>query len=117
MTALAMFSAPVQSLRSLQSTSSSQRTWLALGLATLMLVAFSAIAATNTGTSLQGAFNLVNDIVNGYGKQLMFVLGFAVAMVGFMVQNTTGTIMKFIGFAIFLGTALSSGLGLVGALV
>jgi hypothetical protein len=77
----------------------------------------NAMAAGTGGTAIQAAYNAVNDMVNGYGKQLLMVIGFAVAAIGYMAANATSVVMKFIGFAIFLGVALPAGVGLAGATV
>ena len=87
----------------------------ALALTTLM--AFAALAAGTGGTALQAAYTAVNDMVGGYGKQLLTVIGFAVAAIGYMATNATGVVMKFIGFAIFLGVGLAAAVGLVGAVI
>jgi hypothetical protein len=83
----------------------------------LLVVAFTALAAGTGGTALQAAYTAVNDMVGGYGKQLLTVIGFAVAAIGYMATNATGVVMKFIGFAIFLGVGLAAAVGLVGAVI
>ena len=92
--------------------------WMLVALLGLMaLIASQSIAATNTGTALQAAFTAINDMVNGYGKQLLIVIGFAVTAFAFMASNATGVIMKFIGYSLFLGMGLTGALTLVGATV
>lgn len=91
--------------------------WAFLGALALMLVAFGAGAATNNGTALQSAYTALNDMVNGYGKQLLTVMGFGVAAIGYMAANATSIIMKFVGFAIFLGVGLAAAVTLVGAVI
>ncbi|MCW5632767.1 MAG: hypothetical protein KIT17_05460 [Rubrivivax sp.] len=83
----------------------------------LLGAAFAALAAGTGGTALQAAYTAVNDMVGGYGKQLLTVIGFAVAAIGYMATNATGVVMKFIGFAIFLGVGLAAAVGLVGAVI
>jgi hypothetical protein len=83
----------------------------------LLLLAFQVGAATNDGTALQAAFTALNDMVNGYGKQLLTLIGFAVAAIGFIASNATSVIMKFVGYAIFLGVGLAGAITLVGATV
>jgi hypothetical protein len=83
----------------------------------LLVAAFTALAAGTGGTALQAAYTAVNDMVGGYGKQLLTVIGFAVAAIGYMATNATGVVMKFIGFAIFLGVGLAAAVGLVGAVI
>ena len=97
---------------------SSRRVTAALMLAlALMFLAFTAIAANNGGVALQAAYNTLNDMVNGFGKQLLTVIGFAVAAIGFIASNATSVIMKFVGYAIFLGVGLAGAVALVGAVI
>lgn len=92
--------------------------WAFFGaLAMTLLIAGLATAATNNGTPLQAAYNTLNDMVNGYGKQLLTVMGFGVAGIGYMATNATGIVMKFVGFAIFLGVGLAAAVALVGAVI
>lgn len=91
--------------------------WAAFGAVALMLLALDAGAATNTGTALQAAYSALNDMINGYGKQLLTVLGFAVAAIGFIAANATSVIMKFVGYAIFLGVGLAGAITVVGAVI
>ncbi len=56
-------------------------------------------------------------MVNGYGKQVLTLIGFAVAAIGFIASNATSVIMKFVGYAIFLGVGLAGAITLVGATV
>jgi hypothetical protein len=83
----------------------------------LLMVAGFALAAGTGGSALQAAYTSVNDMIGGYGKQLLTVIGFAVAAIGYMATNATGVVMKFIGFAIFLGVGLAAAVGLVGATI
>ena len=101
----------------LHSTRNVNLLYMLLAVAALYLLAFQVGAANNTGLALKPAFDILDGIVNGYGKQLLFVLGFAVAGITYMVANTTSVIMKFVGYAIFLGVALAGGLTLVGAVI
>lgn len=88
-----------------------------LMLVALSLVAFGVGAAGTTGAALEGAYDALDDMVNGYGKQLLTVIGFAVAAIGFIASNATSVIMKFVGYAIFLGVGLAGATSLVGAVV
>ena len=83
----------------------------------LLMVALQAGAAGTGGTALQAAYNSVDAMVNGYGKQLMTVIAFAMAMIGWFASNSSGVILKFIGFAVFAGVGLAAAVGLVGALI
>ena len=83
----------------------------------LMVLAFTAISANNNGVALQAAYNTLNDMVNGFGKQLLTVMGFIVAAIGFIASNATSVIMKFVGYAIFLGVGLAAAVTLVGAVI
>lgn len=87
------------------------------GMLGLILIAFSAGAATTTGTALLTAYTALNDMINGYGKQLLTVIGFAVAAIGYIAANATSVIMKFVGYAIFLGVGLAAATTLVGAVI
>lgn len=91
--------------------------WLAFAALALVLMALNAGAATNTGTALQGAYTALDDMINGYGKQLLTVVGFAVAAIGFIAANATSVIMKFVGYAIFLGVGLAGAVTIVGAVI
>ncbi|CAD5366881.1 conserved membrane hypothetical protein [Rubrivivax sp. A210] len=90
---------------------------LPAALAVLLMLGHPAFAATNTGTALQAAFTSLNDMVNGYGKQLLTVIGFGVAAIGYIAANATSVIMKFVGYAIFLGVGLAAATTLTGAIV
>lgn len=83
----------------------------------LMVMTFDVGAAGVTGTALKDAYDALNAMVNGYGKQLLTVIGFAVAAIGFIASNATSVIMKFVGYAIFLGVGLAGATSLVGAVV
>jgi hypothetical protein len=83
----------------------------------LLALTFDAGAAGVTGTALKDAYDALNAMVNGYGKQLLTVIGFAVAAIGFIASNATSVIMKFVGYAIFLGVGLAGATSLVGAVV
>lgn len=91
--------------------------WATLAVLALLILAFDVGAATNTGTALQAAYNSLNDMINGYGKQLLTVIGFGVAAIGFIAANATSVIMKFVGYAIFLGVGLAGAVTLVGAVI
>lgn len=91
--------------------------WLGFAVLALLIVAFQVGAAGTGGTALQSAYTAVNDMVNGYGKALMTVIAFALAMIGWFASNSTGVILKFIGFAIFAGVGLAAAIGLVGAVI
>jgi len=82
-----------------------------------MLFAFDAGAASNKGTALQAAYNSLDDMANGYGKQILTLMGFVIAAIGYIATNASGVVMKFIGYAIFLGAALSAAFTLVGAVI
>jgi hypothetical protein len=91
--------------------------WTALGLLGLFAIGFRVDAANNNGAALQTAYTALNDMVNGFGKQLLTVIGFAVAAIGYLAANATSVIMKFVGYAIFLGVGLAAAVGLVGAVI
>lgn len=91
--------------------------WMVFGALALLLLAINADAATNDGTALQAAYNSLNEMINGYGKQLLTVVGFAVAAIGFIAANATSVIMKFVGYAIFLGVGLAGAVTVVGAVI
>ncbi|MBQ0946397.1 hypothetical protein KAK07_23880 [Ideonella sp. 4Y16] len=82
-----------------------------------LLFAFDATAASNKGTALQAAYNSLDDMANGYGKQILTLMGFVIAAIGYIATNASGVVMKFIGYAIFLGAALSAAVTLVGAVI
>jgi hypothetical protein len=89
---------------------------LAIGLAMLLAI-LGAGAATNDGTALQAAFDTLNEMANGYGKQILTLMGFVVAAIGYIATNASSVVMKFIGYAIFLGAALGAAITLVGAVI
>ena len=82
-----------------------------------LLIVFGATAATATGTALKPAFDMLNDIVGGYGMQLLVLVGFVAAAFAVMAVNATGAILKFIGFVIFLAVGLGAALALSGAVI
>ena len=63
------------------------------------------------------AFDLLNDIVGGYGKQLLVLVGFIAAAFALLAVNATSAILKFIGFVIFLAVALGAAVSLSGAII
>jgi hypothetical protein len=91
-------------------------TYLAFGIA-LLMAAVMASAATNEGTALQAAFETLDEMANGYGKQILTLMGFVMAAIGYIATNAAGVVMKFIGYAIFLGAALGAAITLVGAVI
>ena len=92
-------------------------TWLALALTIALLGAFDLHAATNKGVALQAAYTSLDDMANGYGKQILTLMGFIVAAIGYIATNASGVVMKFIGYAIFLGAAFTAAIALVGAVI
>lgn len=82
-----------------------------------MLATFGANAATDDGTALQAAYESLNDLANGYGKQILTLMGFVIAAVGYFGANSSSAVFKFIGYAIFLGAALGAAVTLVGAVI
>lgn len=84
---------------------------------TCLMLALGAHAATNEGTALQGAYDSLNQMANGYGKQILTLMGFVIAAIGYIATNASGVVMKFIGYAIFLGAALGAAVTLVGATI
>ena len=91
--------------------------WLILLSAMLVMAFGTAFAAGTTGTALQGAYQTLDELVNGYGKQLLTVVGFAIALITYMAANATSIIMKFIGFCIFGGAGLTAAITVMGALI
>jgi hypothetical protein len=82
-----------------------------------LLLTASVYAAGTTGTALKPAFDLLNDIVGGYGKQLLVLVGFIAAAFALLAVNATSAILKFIGFVIFLAVALGAAVSLSGAII
>lgn len=95
--------------------------WRACAVALLalmsMLIIEGAVAATTTGAALKPAFDTLNDIANGYGKQLLVLVGFVSAAFALLAVNAAAGILRFIGYVIFLAVALGAGLTLSGALI
>jgi curli biogenesis system outer membrane secretion channel CsgG len=85
--------------------------------AVALLAMFNVTAATTEGTALQGAYTTLDDLANGYGKQILTLMGFVIAAVGYFGANSSSAVFKFIGYAIFLGAALGAATTLVGAVV
>jgi hypothetical protein len=83
----------------------------------LTLLAFGAMAAGTTGAALQQAYTALNDMVGGYGKQILMLMGFTLTAFGYLATNASGVVMKFIGYAIFLGVGLAAATTLVGAVI
>lgn len=94
-------------------------TLLRLGWVLLLAMGFflAAHAATNDGTELKAAFDAMDGLVNGYGKQLLVLIGFALTAMGYFATNTSSVVMKFVGYAIYLGTALGAAVTLTGTLI
>lgn len=84
---------------------------------TCTIAALGVHAATNEGTALQAAYDSLNQMANGYGKQILTLMGFVIAAIGYIATNASGVVMKFIGYAIFLGAALGAAVTLVGATI
>lgn len=74
-------------------------------------------AATATGTALKPAFDTLNDLTNGYGKQLLVLVGFVGAGLAMLAAQAMGAVMKFIGFIVFLAVGLGAAVTLSGALI
>lgn len=95
--------------------------WSAVALALIavlaLMTAFGANAAGTTGAALKPAFDAINDIANGYGKQLLVLVGFVAAAFAVLAANAASAILKFIGYIIFLAVGLTAALALSGALV
>jgi hypothetical protein len=85
--------------------------------AALLLAVLGATAATNDGTALQEAFETLDGMANGYGKQILILMGFVMCGIAFIATNAAGVVMKFIGYAIFLGAGLGAAVNLVGAVI
>lgn len=97
---------------------SKRRTALLLALAiTLSALATVATAAGVTGAALKPAFDAINDIVGGYGKQIIVIVAFVAAVLGAMALNATGAILKFLGIILFLSFGLGVALTLSGAVI
>ncbi len=88
-----------------------------LSLALLCLCITAAYAAGTGGAALQATFTMVNDMIGGYGKQLLTVLAFAFALIGYLASNATSVVLKFVGFAIFASVGLGAAIAIVGATV
>lgn len=96
--------------------------WTALAFALIAALAFLAAmqganAAGVTGAALKPAFDAVNDIVGGYGKQLLVLVGFIAAGFSILASNAASAMLKFIGYIIFLGVALGIAVAVSGAVV
>jgi len=89
---------------------------LIAALATLAAIS-GANAAGTTGLALKPAFDALNDIVGGYGKQILILVGFIAAAFAVLASQATGAILKFIGFTIFLAVGLGAAAGLSGAVI
>jgi hypothetical protein len=96
--------------------------FMLVGLSVLFLLATVGLsgmaeAATTTGAALKPAFDALNDIVGGYGKQLLVLIGFIVVALGFWAVTAGALIVKFVGYIIFLSVALAAAVTLSGALI
>jgi hypothetical protein len=90
---------------------------MVFALAVSLLAILSATAAGTTGVALQGAYDQLDDLANGYGKQIMTLMGFVICAVGYFGANSASAVFKFVGYAIFLGAGLGGAITLVGAVV
>jgi hypothetical protein len=92
----------------------------------IMLVALAALlfcignlafGAGTTGAALQPAFDALNELTGGYGKQLLVIVGFVAAAFSLLAANATSAILKFIGYVVFLAVGLTAGITLSGAML
>ena len=90
--------------------------YMLIGLALLFAAALAG-AATNEGTALQAAYEALDELANGYGKQILTLMGFIVTAIAYLAANAASVVMKFIGYAIFLGAAFGAAITLVGAVI
>jgi len=90
---------------------------IAIALALTFMLTCAVQAGGTTGAALKPAFDMLNDIVAGYGTQLLVLVGFVAAAFAVMAVNATGAILKFIGFVIFLAVGLGAAIGLSGAVI
>jgi hypothetical protein len=74
-------------------------------------------AAGVTGAALKPAFDAVNAIVGGYGKQLLVLVGFVAAGFSILASNAASAMLKFIGYTIFLGVGLGIAVVVSGAVI
>jgi hypothetical protein len=85
------------------------------------LVAMAAIggaeAATTAGDSLKAAYDTLNGLSAGYGKQLVVLVGFIATAFGMLASQATGPVLKFMGVVIFLAVGLGAGITLSGGLI
>lgn len=102
----------------MKNTAQNRMSLIALFAVALALFApMAAQAATNTGTALLPAFTALNDMVGGYGKQLMVLVGFFLGAIGIMLAQAASALMKFVGYTIFLGTGLAAAMTVSGAVI
>lgn len=90
---------------------------LALLTTVILMFAAGAFAAGNTGTALQAAYDSLNDLAGGYGKQILTLMGFVIAAVGYLGANSSSAVFKFVGYAIFLGAGLGGAVTLAGSVI
>lgn len=91
--------------------------FILIGALSLIAAMTGAQAAGTTGTALKPAFDALNDIVGGYGKQVLILVGFIACAFAVLASQATGAILKFIGFIIFLSVGLTAAVGLSGAVI
>jgi hypothetical protein len=82
-----------------------------------VLVVQTADAATTTGTALQAAYQALDDLAGGYGKQIIVLVAFITAVFGIIAMNATSVIVKYIGVLVFLSVGLGAGITLSGATI
>jgi len=88
-----------------------------LAVGSLMLLAEAANAAGTTGTVLQPTYQLLDDLANGYGKQIIILTGFIAAMIALVALRGFTPMLGYIGFVIFAGVGLALGVGVAGAMI
>lgn len=88
-----------------------------LAFALALMAPMAVQAAGTTGTELLPAFNTLNNMVGGYGKQIMVIVGFFLGAIGIMVAQAASALMKFVGYAIFLGTGLTAAITVSGSMI
>lgn len=108
-------STPQARLTAVATTHSVRLTFWMLTALVLVAASFAAFAAGNGGAALQAAYDQVNDMASGYGKQLIILIGFIMTLLAWYSSNSSGPILRFIGLAIFASVGLAAALAIAGA--
>ncbi len=87
------------------------------GLMVLMMSNVAMAADTTKGTVLKTTYDTLNDLIGGYGKQLIMVIAFTGALITLATLKGMQAVVSFVGVAVFASVGLAVATGIAGALI